>query len=797
MTERIRQLKSRLTTKYPMSVEKFRIMVESYENSRGEPTILRRAKFFCDMMDRFPINIMDGELIVGTASAKYMGVELESCGGTWTREELEALQEDGYLLSNEDLETILVLNRRSEDLGHTDTMNLVVENDPRLEPYLRSGMILPPWKPRRVDGTVIGGGASSSGLGLGPGLQICCIDWENVMQRGLRSYIEECNAAIAGLRYFGHDSFEKGITLRSMLMTLEAACRLARRYEALAREKASVETDSVRRMELLKIAEHCARVPDERPRTFPEAMQMFWFIYLCINPGGLASYGRFDQYMYPFYRADIDAGRITDEEVIEYLEALRIKDMEFNTIGGKEGRKRAAGNAKWHNMTIAGKKPDGSDATNDLSYLILEAAIRCPLPHHTISMRVADTTPLSLIKKGVECQAKGLSMPAFISDRSYTKFFTMHGASEEDARDFCLAGCVDPTIPGRARTLACGMYVTPMMLEFFLNDGVDPKTGLQVGHRGPDLNSYQTYDDFLSALKDEIRYYMSLGAEKNNLENYAMRLLYPLPFRSALFRGGIQSGQDLHVRQFDFENNAVLNAVGMVNLGNSVYAIKKLVFDEKCLTLKEFSRILSADWEGHEDLRQRCLSLPKYGNGIDEVDQVVADLYEHWRVCAESFPAAYGGVQMGTAMSVTSYAPGGAITGATPDGRHKGDILADAAVSAGNGQDKNGPLALMRSALKIPQDGMQAMLFNMKFLPSTLATDEDREKLANLIRTYLENGGKHVQFNIVDAETLKDAKLHPESHEELMVRVAGFSTYFVSLNGQLQDEIIGRTAHTL
>ena len=617
------------------------------------------------------------------------------------------------------------------------------------------------------------------------------------MQLGMQYYIDECKQAIEDLRYFGPDYFEKGITLQSMLITLEAACHLARRYEALAREKAEAEQNPARRAELLKIAEHCAHVPDNPPRTFPEAMQMFWLIYLCINPGGLASYGRFDQYMYPFYKADIEAGRITDEEVLEYLESIRIKDMEFNTIGGREGRKRAAGNAKWHNMTIAGKKPDGSDATNELSYLILEAAIRCPLPHHTISMRVADTTPLSLIKKGVECQARGLSMPAFISDRSYTRFFTMHGAAEEDARDFCLAGCVDPTIPGRARTQACGMYVTPMMLEFFLNDGVDPTIGLQVGNPGPDLDSYASYEEFLAALKSEIRHYMSLGAEKNNLENYVMRDLYPLPFHSALFRDGIKSAQDLYVRRFDFENNAVLNAVGMVNLGNSVYAIKKLVYDEKRLTLSRFKEILDADWEGHEELRQLCLSLPKYGNGIDEVDNVVADLYEYWQLTAETFPAAYGGVQMGTAMSVTSYAPGGAITGATPDGRHKGDILADAALSAGNSQDKNGPTALLRSALKVPQDGMQAMLFNMKFLPSALATDEDREKLANLIRTYLENGGKHVQFNIVDAETLKDAKIHPEDHEELMVRVAGFSTYFVSLNGQLQDEIIGRTAHTL
>lgn len=797
MSERIKMLKSRLTNNYPISIEKFRILCDSLEESFGEPVILRRAKVFRDVLERFPLNIMDGELIVGTGSAKYNGVELDCGSGPWTPTELRALQEDGYILSDEDLEAVEDLNRRAKDLGLLETMNLVIEGNERLEPYLRSGMILPPWHPRNKEGNVAGGGGSSAGLGLGPGLQLCCIDWENVMKRGLQSYIDECEEELRNLRYFSSDSMDKGITLKSMLITLKAACRLGRRYEALALEMAEKEEDPQRRAELLLIAKHCAHVPDYPARTFPEAMQMFWLIYLCINPGGLAPYGRFDQYMYPFYKADIDAGRITDEEVLEYLQCMRIKDMELFGLGGQEMRKRAVGNAKWHNMTIAGKKPDGSDATNELSYLVLEAAIRCPLPHHTITIRVADTTPLSLIRKGVECQAKGLSMPAFISDKSYTAFFTMHGAPEEEARDFCLAGCVDPVLPGRSRTIACGMYATPMMLEFFLNDGIDPKTGLRVGHSLPPLNSYKTFEEFLAAFKSEIHHYMSLGAEKNNLENCAQRALYPLPFHSALFRGGIKSGQDLHARRFDFENNAVFNAVGMVNLGNSIYAIKKLVFEDKQLTLQELKEILDANWEGHEDLRQQCEDLPKYGNGIDDVDLIVGDLYDYWRQSAESFDAAYGGTQMATAMSITSYAPAGAITGATPDGRHKGDIFADAAASACQGHDKCGPLALMRSAMKIPQDGMQAVLFNMKFLPSALATEEDQEKLANAIRVYLLNGGKHVQFNVVDKETLLDAKVNPKDHEDLMVRVAGFSTYFVSLNDQIQNEIIGRTGHTL
>lgn len=796
MSERIQRMKKRLTKKFPLSIEKFKIQVDSLEHSAGEPTILRRAKIIADVMDKFPILINEDELIVGNPSAKYMGVELDSGTGAWTRDELEALREEGYELSQEDEEALLALNKRAQDLGILEAMNLVIEDDERLEPFFQSGMVLPPWHKKNEDGNVAGGGGSSAGLGAGPGVDLTCIDWGNVMDRGLLPYIDECKQALKKIRFMGPDDYEHAINLRSMIISLEAVCRYARRYEKLAKEMAEKESNPTRKAELLQIAEHCSNVPDNRPRTFPEAMQMLWFVYLSINPGGLAAYGRFDQYMYPFYKADKEAGRITEDQAVEYLEALRLKDMELNVIGGKESRKRAIGMAKWHNLTIGGVKTDGTDATNDVSYLVLEALLRCPTTHHTISIRVADSTPEDLVLKGLECQRRGLSMPAFFGDDSYIEYFLHRGATIEDARDFCLCGCVDAVIQGRTFSIGMGMLVVPMILQFFLNDGIDRKTGLRVGHSVGDLDRFQSFEEFYAAFCVEMEYYMSMAAEKQNLENDAHEFLYPLPVHSALYRDGAKTGIEIHKRDYYVKHSTFFNPIGMINLGNSLYTIKRAVYEDHTITLSELKKILDANWVGHEDFRQYCLDLPKYGNGIEEVDSVIGMVYGDWLKFAESFDSSLGGKQASSAMSVTAYAPGGALTGATPDGRVAESLLADACASAGNGQDKNGPLALFRSAMCIPQKHFQAMLFNMKFHPTALEKQEDMEKLAAAIRVYFEHGGKHIQFNVVDAETLRDARIHPEDHEDLMVRVAGFSTYYTILNDQLQEEIINRTAHS-
>ncbi|HVN97152.1 MAG TPA: pyruvate formate lyase family protein [Syntrophorhabdaceae bacterium] len=793
MSKRIDMMRERLVTdKNPICIEKFKVILETEAENAYEMPVYRRGKTLANFLDRVPIFIMDGELIVGNTASKPFGLEMDVGFSIWNKFELDALKEDGFKLEAKDEAELLALFERYPQFGCTSGMNRIMLGHHHMEPYYRSGMTLPPWRDSGVSG-----GTASSGLGLGPGWLLVCPDYNLPVNKGLNAMIEECEEELQLLRFFDTDSYEKSVSLQAMKMCLEALVRFAGRFAALARQMAEQEKDGERKKELLEIAETCRRVPAYPARTFKEALQTVWFIFLVTSPSPTTCIGRFDQYMYPFYKADIEAGRITDEEVLEYLECFRLKVMEISNISGKEVRKRGVGRARWYNMTIGGVKSDGSDATNELSYLVLEALMRCPTTHHTITMRVAESTPESLILKGIEAQARGLSMPAFIGDPSYINFFTTYGVSLEHARDYVITGCLDANLPGRSRAITIGMFITPLMLEFFLNDGVDRKTGLQVGNKVGDLDRFKTYDEFYAAFIQEFTNYMSMGAERNNAEAMSYGYSLPNPLMSALMVDGIKIGLDVYKRPYELQNNNLMNPVGMVNLGNSLFAIKKLVYEAKVVTLSEFKRALDANWVGYEDLHKKCLKLPKYGNDIPEVDGVVGGVYDHWARIANALPAAYGGTQKPTAISVTSHQPGGAITAATPDGRCSGDILADGCASPASGTDTNGPLAVFKSALNIPQDGFAAMLLNMKFHPSALKTEEDKKKLASAMKAYFFNGGKQVQFNVVDSEALREAQRTPDEHKDIMVRVAGFSAYFVHLTKEIQNEVIDRTVHNL
>lgn len=801
MTDRIRRLRENIVQfGNNICIEKMKITVESEKKTCYWPSILRRAQSFYDVATKIPVYVNDDELIVGTPASKPWSLEIESCIGKWDKEEIDALREDGYHISREDEETLLKINETFEPFGMYQYANLAVRADKELENFVRTGICLAPWKEDTGNNdNRVGGGSACSGLGLGPGWMLYIADFENALRKGFNKMIEECDEELEANRFDGPKSFERSCTLQAMKMCLQGVIKYAERCADLASQKAVSEKDPVRKKELEKIAETCRRVPAEPPRTFYEALQFVWFIFIFIAPSPTPTLGRFDQYMYPYYKADKETGRITDDEVLELLECLRIRCMEIHAISGKEIRKRASGGARWLNMTIGGVTPDGADATNELSYLVLDAVMDCPCIQHTVTIRVADSTPKELIAKGVECQAKGLSMPAFTSDKNYIAFFTQKSRGDdglpiETARNYCITGCIDGNIPGQTRTIAVSMFVAPLTLDIFLNQGICKNAGVKAGHSVGDLDQFKTFEDFRKAFYDEFRHFIHLACEKNNIENISHASLMPTPFRSALMTDGIKSGLDVGSRCLPFENASDINAVGTVNLAQSLYAIKKLVFDEKIVTLSELKKILDADWEGHEDLRKKCLDLPHYGNDIDEVDDFVVDIYRFWNEAATEFPSSFGGYTRTNAISVTSHGPGGALTGATPDGRRKGETLADANASPIRGTDTQGPLAVFRSAMKIDQTKYQAFLFNMKFHPSALRTKDDQMKLVDAIRTYLSNGGGMIQFNVVDQETLIDAKKNPQNHKDLMVRVAGYSAYFVTLTENIQNDIIERTS---
>lgn len=790
-TERL--LKSIKVAKYPLCIEKSRLITESFKNTDGEPMVVRRAKALAHVLDHINIFIEDDQLLAGNTASKPMGLEFDFYAGLWSKEEIEGLKEVGYAISDEEETELLEMRKYWKAFNPVSRIGQML--DDRLWQFFRSGMVLPPWKDKEQGP---GGGYAESGMGLGPGFYILTVDFEKVLQGGLNQVIEEAETELKNLDVTHPESMEKIAFLKSVIIAQKAVIRFAERFANLAEEMATKEADATRKKELERIAVTCRHVPANPARTFYEAMQCFWFTFLMTTPSPTASIGRFDQYMYPFYKKDMEAGTITKDEVLELLQCLRIKDMHINRTSGKLARQKNAGMAKWHNMTIGGVMPEtGEDATNELSYLVLDAIRLCPVPHHTVTVRVSESTPEDLMLKALEVVKTGIGMPAFVGDRSYIEYLLSEKVPLEDARNYSMGGCIDATIAGKSRIAAYGMFIVSKVFEITLYNGLDPRLGVQLGLKTGEFESFKTFDDFMGAFKEQLKYFMGLHAERNNIELQVYRDLYPDPVRSSLMYNGVQEGKALLERTFPFENVAVMNPVGMINVIDSLAAVKKIVFDEKKVSPKELFEALKSNWEGTrgQEIRKLFLAAPKYGNNDDYVDSVARDVYHYFAKTAVQFKTYLGGTHKPTGVSISAQWPGGEMTGATPDGRCAGECLADGTVSAMRGMDTHGPTAVILSASKIDQVPYQASLMNMKFLPSSLKTPEDLRKLSFLIRTYFSRNGKHIQFNVVNKDTLLKAQEAPEKHKDLIVRIAGYSAYFVQLGKPMQNEIIGRTEH--
>ncbi|MBN1974655.1 MAG: hypothetical protein JW787_13530 [Sedimentisphaerales bacterium] len=795
MNDRIKRMVDRLKVdKYPLCIEKFRIATRTLAETKGEPYIIRRAKMLSNVLNEIDIFIEEDELFVGAGASKPLGLEIDYEYGTWTQDEIDSLKQEQYSITHEEEAQLHELNAKFDDRNLVMAIGEVLYENEHLRLFMKSGLILPPWKGKKVGS---GGGYAQSGLGLGPGFFLIGVDYEKMLNEGSLKIISQADEELEKIKYSNGESLEKQEFLRSVIIVHQAVINFASRYAQLAETMASIEKDEIRKKELKRIAKACRWVPANPARDFFEALQSFWFTFLLVCPSPTSAAGRFDQYMYPFYRKDKDTRKITDEEVLELLECLRIKDIKLNRVSGKANRKKNAGMAKWHNWTIGGVKCDGKDATNELTYLLLEAAKETKIPHHTLTLRVHDNTPIELMQKALEVVRTGLGMPAFVNDKSYIEFFLKNGMSLEDSREYIMTGCLDGNIPAISRTVSIGMFVVSLAFDIFMHNGINPNNGELVGLKTGYVEDMKTYHDFKSAFYKQLEYLLNLAGEKNNVELLAQRQLFPDPFRSSLMKDAIKEGKDILNRKMPFENGSVLCMIGVINVADSLAAVKKLVFDDKKVSMKELKAALDADWIGYKDLRKMCLDAPKYGNDDDYVDLIAADLYRFIEKTLAKIDTAYGGKIITTAISITSHQPGGALTGATPDGRRKGEILADGSMSPMHGMDKKGPTAIIKSACKINQDSYQATLLNMKFHPSSLRTDEDLKKLSFLIKAYFKNGGKHVQFNVIDKKTLQEAQAAPEKYRDIVVRVAGYSAYFTVLDKEVQDEVIKRTELSL
>jgi Pyruvate-formate lyase len=783
--------------RHPVSAEKTRLMTEAFQATEGAPTIVRTTAALKHVLANCTVRIEPEELLVGNPTSVPWGVEATHLWALWPDSELDALVENGFQISDETIAELKALNAYWKGRTLTSRMTQLYDDD-RVWPYAQLGVVLPPYR-EKAEGWG-GGGMLGGGYGIHHEIsQVSTVPlYERVLAEGVDAIVAEARAELAKTHLFGPEAFDKADFLRSVIDSLEALVAFAGRFADEARRQAAACDDPRRKAELERIAEICANVPAKPAQNFREALQAYWFVILLILPAGVLGMGRLDQLFAPYYEADVAAGRITDEEVIELFACLRIRSQEILITGGSSHRSKWAAGTKWHHAVIGGQTTTGVDATNKLTYLILDAAELCPTPHHTITMRVHEGTPPELLERAVRLWKTGLGQPALINDQSVIDYLLSNGVPIELARDYGLAGDLTVSVPGNSRFAAGPMMIVPRMVEIAVNGGHDPRTGRQAGPETGALEEHETWESFLDAMLTQMDTFLRLQAEFNNVTIRAMSEHYPHTMASALMDKAFEVGKGLLRRNFVYDNASALNPIGMVNAGNALYAIKKLVFDDKVVTAKELRDALSADWQvpGGEALRERCLTVAKFGQGETEVDDLVALLYRHWADTTVTFTTSYGGKFKPSAITIgTANVPGGDITGATADGRRAGSALATESNTPVPGTDDRGPWATIRSAARLDHTKWLAMALDLGFTRSALASEQSEAELIELVRDYFRNGGKHMQVNVVDLDVLHDALENPRAHDDLLVRLGGTSTYFTQMDPVFQEDFLRRTFH--
>ncbi|HOO39062.1 MAG TPA: pyruvate formate lyase family protein [Deltaproteobacteria bacterium] len=624
------------------------------------------------------------------------------------------------------------------------------------------------------------------------------VDYQKIIDEGVEGLITRIDGKIAGLGDLNtKEAFDKYNFYQGVRMALEGLVAYAENHAKEAKRLAAECKDAARKKELLEIAEICSKVPNKPAETFREAMQSFWFTHVVLftelNGRGISP-GRFDQYMYRPFKADWDAGRITEKEVMELLELLRIKCGEISRAHATFTESYLGGSV-YQNVTLGGVDRYGNPCDNELSKFFLQAGINVKTWQPTISVRWREDMSEDFKHMAVQCIKAGSGYPALFNDKLATeRFIKESGACIEDARDWAPCGCVDMQICGKRMP----MYAVPhtnnlKIFELVLNHGINPVTGDKLLDVKIDMNK-ATYEEIVDEynrvqdiiIKREEEYWNTIMLVHNDLG-----LVHPI--MTALLDDCIDKGKDAYEGGCRYSDPAYVISCGVVSVANSLAAIKKLVFEEKKITMEELLASLKNNFEGQEKLRKQLLDAPKYGNDNDEVDLILADLYDAWSDSAQSVKNWVGEPWRPSTLSVTTQVLHGKACGATPDGRLAGDFVADGALSAFPGTDVNGPTSLIKSATKVDAKNLQATLFNMKFNPSAIEGRAGADKFIKLNDTYFNLGGYQVQYNIVDRNMLLDAQKHPENYSDLMVRVAGFTARFIDLGPEVQRQVIERT----
>jgi formate C-acetyltransferase len=621
-----------------------------------------------------------------------------------------------------------------------------------------------------------------------------------IYRRGFLDLKADIQAAMERLdRFDDPEFFEKSEQLRAMDIAADGLIRYAERYAALLRERAAAEADPTRRAELEEMAAICDRVPARTPRTFHEALQSYWFVHVGViselNPWDSFNPGRLDQHLLPFYERDLAEGRLTEETARELLSAFWIK---FNNHPAPPKTGVTANESNTYTdfalINVGGLTWDGADAVNPLTYLILDVIEEMRLLQPSSMVQISKKNPDRYLKRALRIVRTGFGQPSLFNTDAIVQELVRQGKTVADAREGGASGCVESGAFGREAYFLTGYFSLPKILELTLTNGVDPVSGRRIGPETGPAESFADFDAFLDAFARQLRHFIDRKILGNRIIERLHATVLPSPFLSLLIDDCIQKARD-YTNGGARYNTSYIQGVGLGTVTDGLSAIRHHVFDRNTVSMEELGTALAADFEGYGELRRVLREeTPRYGNDDDAADEILRRVFELYFEAVDGRPNTRGGVHRINLLPTTVHVYFGNKMGATPDGRKAGTPLSEG-ISPVQGADRNGPTAVVKSAAKIDHLRTGGTLLNQKFLPDVLADDTGIAKLAHLVRGYFRLDGHHIQFNVVDADTLRKARQFPDDYRDLIVRVAGYSDYFVDLTPELQEEIIERTAH--
>lgn len=754
--ERIKRLRKDLfATPDRFCFARAEIVTRSYRETEGEPWVLRRAKALQAVFREMPLLIREGELIVGQRAAILAGRSV------YPEYNLDDLKQETTPPE--------IWNYWSGNTLKDEVYDLYPESLLNAEKEL----------------------ATAYCTGSGSGFGHVIIDYEKALKRGFRSIAEEARRLLESTPDDDHQGRD---FLRAVVIVSEGIMLWAERHSDLAEKLAKDVTDTVRREELERIAAICRHVPAEPAGNFHEALQSFWFVHLAMHLeqyGWSISAGRFDQYMYPYYDANISSGSLSREGAWELLLSLWVKFME--NIGTKVKK------TIFQNLTLGGQDEKGRDQSNELSHLCLNASVALRFNQPALSARWHRNIDPDFWHHVFCTVAQGLGLPALFNDEVIMPALTTHGVSQEDAVGYGIVGCVESCVPGKQQGVTAGGHLNlAKALELALNNGKSLVTGTQIGEPTEDAETFESFEHLWSAYVTQVKYLAALDIQATQIAGAIQKKRGHCPLMSSLLDDCLERRKDL-VNGGTRYNRPGISVFGSSNVCDGMTAIKRFVFEQKSISWEQLNRAIREDFREQEPLRQLLTrGAPRFGNDIPEVDAFINRINSvHADFCWSHVDARNGRYTCGV-WPVEGHVHTGYRTGAGPDGRHAGQPLADG-IGACHGADRSGPTALLRSVARLNNVAhwTAGNTCNIKFAKTLFGNEAGLQSLEDLITAYMELGGQQVQINVVDAETLRDAKARPELHEDLIVRVAGFSAYFTTLSPDVQDEIISRTEHAI